>query len=212
MTESASYDAAKPQSDAASGPSRRVFFALPTSEACRQALADTSQRMQKAAHFMPLRASWVSSENYHVTLHFLGRTPEPIVQELIKGLPEAVANVHRFDLDVRHIGYFPNAKQPRVLWAGVHNPPPGLKQLYDNIAELIQKQGLELQHDNFHAHVTLARFKGLKGTGMFVKQAHNMQYTNFGKSPLEAVHLMESVLHPEGARYTVIGRGALATP
>ena len=193
-----------------SAASRRLFFALPISEESRQTLTDLSARMQKAAHFMPINISWVQPVNYHITLHFLGTVPEPAARKLIAELPGAVADVPHFDLDLRHIGYFPNQRRPSVLWAGVHNPPPALSQVHANIAGLIQREGLELQHDNFHAHITLARFKGLKGTGMFVKQAQTYQFVHLGKSPTREVHLMESQFRPEGPAYSIISRGPLA--
>lgn len=210
MTESDSQNPSPVPSGEPVAPTRRVFFALPINDSCRQALADLSARMQKAAHFMPLRVSWVPPVNFHLTLHFLGSVPVPTVQNLITELPGAVAGVHHFELDIRHLGYFPNARQPRVLWAGIHQPPAGLKHLHDVLADLIRAQGLEIPHDNFHAHLTLARFKGLKGTGMFVKQVQNMQYVQVGKSSVAEVHLMESQLDPSGPVYTVLGRGALA--
>ncbi|MDK2970729.1 MAG: 2,3-cyclic 3-phosphodiesterase [Candidatus Sumerlaeota bacterium] len=188
---------------------KRVFFALPLDDARRAVLADMTERLAKAARFTPAEISWVPPANFHLTLHFLGAVPVPTVERLIAALPAAARDVPPFELRLRGIGYFPHHKAPRVFWAGVSRPLAGLMALHNRIARLIESEGLTLQHDNFHAHITLARFRSLRGTYAFSKLAAPHKDAEFGTAPANRVLLMESTLRPEGPHYTAIGEGAL---
>ncbi len=199
-----------PVSSNLSTKSRRVFFALHPSPAVRDRLVDLSSRLQKAAHFTPVRANWVPACNLHLTLHFLGSVPEEKIQRMLAELPAAASQISAFPLEVETLGYFPHAKAPRVLWAGIRQPHKELFQLYDTVGQLVQRCGIELQHQNFHAHFTLARFKNLKGTGAFVQTARQYQTNKLGDFLVEEVHLMESKLSSGSPVYVSLGNGQLA--
>ncbi len=59
---------------------------------------------------------WVARENIHVTLKFLGDTPEEIVPELVEVVTGACAGTAPFDIVLGGLGGFPNLKRPRVLF------------------------------------------------------------------------------------------------
>lgn len=190
-------------------PSRRLFFALPISENVRDTCAETATAMAKAANFTPAEINWVNPENYHLTLHFLGSVPEPQFQALATQLPSFAARFQAFPLDFQGIGYFPHPRAPRVLWIGVRACPPILQGIVQSLGELIKETGLSLRHENFHAHLTVARFKSLKGTAAFVKQASLYKSKTFGRSQMERIHLMESKLGDAGSTYMVRAKGSL---
>lgn len=190
---------------------RRLFFALPVGDAVRERLTDLTTRLTKAARFTPAEIGWVAPENWHLTLHFLGTVAEQEAGLLMAGLSEAVAEVGAFTLDVHGIGCFPHDRAPRVFWAGVRRPPQALARLHRRVGELVCRSGLTLQHDNFHAHVTLARFKSLKGTAAFLKLAADWRQKDLGIMPVDRVLLMQSELRPEGAHYSAIAEGRLAS-
>lgn len=59
----------------------------------------------------------VERENLHFTVKFLGEIPESIVEEIDKRLRTLV--LQRMEVAVRGVGAFPDARRPRVVWAGV---------------------------------------------------------------------------------------------
>jgi 2'-5' RNA ligase len=145
-----------------------------------------------------------------MTLHFLGSVPEETVTHLRENLSEAVAGVAPFVLKFRGIGYFPHAKAPKVLWLGVTRVPQPLTDLREAVGALARDAGLELPHPDFHAHVTLARFPALKGTGAFTKMARSYQNHDGGAGEIKSVHLFESLFEQEtGVRYESIGEAEL---
>ena len=96
----------------------RLFVALEIPSAVRDrfgALINELRALESISSAKKPR--WVRPENLHVTLKFIGHIEpaklDPIRATLAEVLSEATVNL-RF----RGLGFFPNAKRPRVLWAG----------------------------------------------------------------------------------------------
>lgn len=182
---------------------RRLFFAVELDEAVRQNLASLVERLQKAAQFTPVRISWVPASHFHTTLYFLGETSQQIADQLATLLPEAVKDIPPFPLDIRHIGVFPkdSGRPPRVLWAGVHNPPDALMRLRERCASIIARAGLPVPDQNFTPHITLARFRSAKGLHPFQRVLQEYQFFKAGKCEVGRLALMESHTGGGPARY-----------
>jgi 2'-5' RNA ligase len=83
----------------------------------------------------------------------------------------------------------------------VAQPPKELGQLVSLSGQAISDAGVTLQHDNFHPHVTLARFKSLKGTAAFVSMARSYERAEVGSFEAESLMLMESCLGDKTPEY-----------
>src|SRR3954471_5211833 len=62
---------------------------------------------------------WVEPENLHLTLLFLGGVDERELPAVCRAAQTAVAELPGFTLSVEAASCFPNARRPRVLWAGI---------------------------------------------------------------------------------------------
>lgn len=195
-----------PPSESPVAPARRVFLALPLGDTIRAEVEQLSADLRKAAQFTPARIAWVPAQNYHITLHFLGRLPEESIARLEDALPTAAAGVKPLDLQLRGLGYFPAPRDPNVVWLGVHRPPRALFDLYRAVSQVVVAAGLEAPRPDFHPHVTLGRFKSHRGSGVFVRQAQGHSAIQIGSLHVEALELMESTLSPDGAVYTRLAR------
>ena len=141
--------------DPASGPdarSLRLFIAVPIPEHAKRAMAAAIEPWRQA---FP-RARWIPSENWHVTLKFLGRTDErlvPWVEERVR----AVAATHEpAPVRVDGLGAFPGVGRARVLWAGVDDPTGTLSRIATELeGELAREFRPEIR--GFTPHVTVAR-------------------------------------------------------
>lgn len=197
---------------------RRLFLAIALPGDLCAAVADLSRRLQKGAQFTALQASWVPAANYHLTLHFLGPVDSTRVASLQDALRTLQGTIRPFQLRFRGLGYFPHAKAPRVLWLGVPQPPDDLQRLVARTAEVIRATGLDLQHDNFHPHLTLARFRSLKGTAAFVNIARNYADAAPGNVEVQQIVLMESLFTKGAPEYRPVlecpfeDPGPMATP
>lgn len=107
---------------------------------------------------------WVKSENMHITLAFLGETPInklDRISEIIKGIS---ARYSPFTINLQGTGFFPNIRQPRVLWIGIEKEPA----LYDIKHEIdigLDRLGLFYDRKPFSPHLTLGRFKSFYSAG-----------------------------------------------
>lgn len=103
-------------------------------------------------------ARWVQSENYHITLRFIGDVDDVIADEFASTLQSVSSPA--FDLALNSLGSFGNRK-PRAVWAGVA-PNDALTALQRAHERAAQAAGLEPEGRNFHPHVTLARLRNGK--------------------------------------------------
>src|SRR5262249_25185321 len=108
----------------------RIFIAIELPEDVRQALAD----LQRDLKPVPNSARWVATYSIHLTLKFLGETPEdriPEIDEALVGL-----TWKPFNVNIRGIGFFPGNRSPRVFWAGMEaSTMEGLAQQIDTRME-----------------------------------------------------------------------------
>ena len=101
-------------------------------------------------------ARWISPENWHSTLKFLGATE----RELVPWIEETIGPVASTHAPVRfrlaNLGAFPTAGRARILWAGVDDPKDRLATLVTELeAALAGEFPVEVRR--FHPHLTVAQ-------------------------------------------------------
>jgi 2'-5' RNA ligase len=100
---------------------------------------------------------WSPLDNLHITTKFIGEWPEQRLEELDQALA-SLAPREPFDIEVHDLGWFPNERAPRVLWAGVHSGPC-LKRLMAETEERLAAIGIPKEEKQANPHLTLARVK-----------------------------------------------------
>src|SRR5207245_3560163 len=115
-----------PAMPGAEGERWRVFLAIEIPDAVRQALSEPLEALQPLHESIRINPT----EQMHLTLHFLGHPPRPVVEALPSDLAGVVSRDHRFGLMAQGVGAFPAITRPRVLWAGITGADmPRLKAL-----------------------------------------------------------------------------------
>ena len=64
---------------------------------------------------------WVNPGNYHITLRFLGDTPEGEIVKIKEILDRVVSDIATFNFGIQGIDLFRSIRHPRVLWMGMNN-------------------------------------------------------------------------------------------
>ena len=161
-----------PGTPAASTPSLRLFIAIELPEAVRAALRDAVAMLRAAGVDEGLR--WVRPEGIHVTLKFLGATPEARVPAIVGGLRAAAGDVAPFTLQPAGFGAFHGGRNPhftrahpreayhynlRVLWVGMQGDTAALASLAERVEDAIEPLGFPREKRRFAAHLTLARVR-----------------------------------------------------
>lgn len=128
----------------------RLFTAIDIPEEIKQRLDELIGRLRPSA-----KLAWSTAKNLHVTTKFIGDWPEGRLAEIQRTLSD-VAVPAPFQIALRGLGWFPNARNPRVLWAGVEGPPE-LERLARDTAQAVAGIGVPQEDRAFHPHLTLAR-------------------------------------------------------
>ena len=124
----------------------RLFVGLELPETHREALAALRRPMGGAR--------WVATENFHLTLRFVGEIDEDGAQDLDACLAAIAAP--GFVVRLQGAGTFGNGRRTRAVWAGVA-PAPGLAALQSKVERAAQRAGCAPEGRKFAPHVTLAR-------------------------------------------------------
>jgi RNA 2',3'-cyclic 3'-phosphodiesterase len=181
----------------------RLFVALQIPDSIRNdyaALIDDLRRLDGKAS--PKKPKWVRPENLHVTLKFIGHT-DPGKLDAIR---TALANVHSAQevrLHFRNIGFFPNAKRPRVIWGGMESSQ-NLTSVAHDVDQQIATLGFPAEERAFTPHLTLARLDppGISPELQIAIEKHTTRA--FGELQTSEFYLIESKLKPTGAEYTTL--------
>ena len=156
----------------------RLFIAVWPPEEVAADLTALHRKDQRGVRF-------VRPENWHITLRFFGNADPGEVGEALDGTKFAPARAH--------LGPAVDVFADRALVV----PVDGLDALADRVTELTTRIG-EPPRKRFIGHLTLARVKSHvpmpRALGALVSDDFDV----------EEIALVESRLHPEGARYTTI--------
>ena len=189
----------------------RVFVAVGLSQEARQQLIDAVDRVQRE---VPDGIQWADPGGMHLTLKFLGNIPASGVRPLVKCTEQFSRNHQPFGLHLTGLGMFPNRRAPRVLWAGVDGDLDALSSLQQSAEGAIIALGYPAEERAFRPHITLGRPRRSVSDAQRTRIAEVMLATK-GPQPVswrvESVEVMQSELHPSGARYTMLGSAPLGT-
>jgi RNA 2',3'-cyclic 3'-phosphodiesterase len=106
---------------------------------------------------------WVRVDGLHVTLRFLGATPDDRQSPLGEALLAAVRGVAPFEVVLSGGGAFPNPTRPRVLWIGIAEGAAQVEALVRRLDVELQPLGWPPEGRPFAPHLTLARTDGVPG-------------------------------------------------
>lgn len=146
---------------------------------------------------------WQNLANAHLTLHFLGETPEPMLAPLQAVMAAECARSAPFDLALGAFGGFPNLARARVLWLGVGGERERLLALEARLRPAIAEVGLDTEDRAYKPHITLAREPDRHGPLSELPERCPVKPLAWR---VDEVLLFQSELKPQGAVHTVLGR------
>jgi 2'-5' RNA ligase len=152
---------------------------------------------------------WVKTDNLHLTLKFLGDTPEARIPRLVDSL-EAVGRAHPpFTIQLDQLGGFPNLRKPRVLFYKVSHGAEPLSRLATAVDRTLQdRMDLPAERKPFRAHLTVARIKRPL-PGEVAAQLTEVPPLPPASQLVSSLDLMQSELRREGAVYHCLKEIAL---
>lgn len=152
------------------------------------------------------RARWVSVDNIHLTLKFLGNVDVGALPSLGADLGRVAVTHRQFDVLVAGAGRFPASGRARVIWAGTVAGQDQTIALARAIDQAVAPLGFEPERRPMQTHLTVARV-GPDGLSSEAQAAlAGLDGVRWGGFAAAEMLLMESVLRPAGPIYRVVER------
>jgi len=171
---------------------KRLFIGVKITDELIADIANTKAKLEDK-----LAGKWVSPENVHLTLKFLGDRSSDEIDNIIQMIRESVIDINAFRLKTTIIGCFPKSSRARVLWLGLEDDER-LIGIKNKIEARSLALGLEEDKREYHPHLTFARFKINKRVDI---DNINREISIIRELPVERVTLFESKLSRDGAKY-----------
>ena len=170
----------------------RLFIAVQLQKDVVGALCSLQDKLKE----MAVKIRFVSPQNLHLTLFFLGNTPESKLAEIRKALQSLSENNSPFVLELNnHLATF-DAKNPaRLVWIGVKSDLSALQRLQTMIAATMHNIGFLRTEKDYIPHITIARDVHFKEKYLVEKEFANCVFE--GKIPvmlMEKITLIESCI------------------
>src|SRR5690242_19072251 len=97
----------------------RPFIALSVPEAVKDEVERSRTELRRSLASSGIR--WTTREQLHLTLRFLGNVEAHRVEALTEALRTASAIFASLQMRAAGLGFFPDARAPRVVWVGVRD-------------------------------------------------------------------------------------------
>lgn len=189
----------------------QLFIAIPIPNEIRAQLAELQARLQTGCRFVDAHPRWVSTDNLHLTVVFLGNTPRSKIAQIKVAMDEATCRFQVFDVLVSKLGFFPpGSKNPKVLSLGVSSKGNALQRMHGAMIDRLYSIGFIQEQRPYSPHLTLARLPGLKSSSRLAPLVTSHAGMVQAKFPVTGVVLYESRLGQEGPTYTELHTAILS--
>ncbi|MFP4458352.1 MAG: RNA 2',3'-cyclic phosphodiesterase [Candidatus Zixiibacteriota bacterium] len=178
---------------------QRLFIALEIPKEIRNFIwEDVSSILRKSN----IKVSWVKPDNMHITLKFLGDTPNSKIQEIISVLNEIFDSAPKIETKLGKAGTF-GGRNPRVVWITPDGGIEMMKGLAGQINNRLASLGFKKDKRRFSTHLTLGRVRQRRNTEPLKIEIEKLDYPPLRFSISSAV-LIRSTLTQHGAIYEPI--------
>lgn len=180
----------------------RLFWAVNLPAPLKAKLASLQEKLKQTN----ADAKWVEEQNLHLTLQFLGDVDAQKTASLTGNMQNVLDGFPAFRLLLGGLGFFPNARRPRVFWAGITGDLPSLKRLHEQVQKANLLSGFPAEEREFSPHLTLARLRSNRGLSALLKAVEELgdSAADLGELSVTSVDLMKSELSRRGPTYTVL--------
>jgi 2'-5' RNA ligase len=187
----------------------RLFVAVDIDDETRRQLGSAREAVQAvlAKARVPPRVTWVKDEAAHVTLRFIGETPEGRVEQITQAIARRF-DVAPVEIRWQHVGSFPQGNRPHVIWIGAARDSD-LATLAAAVEARLTPIVGPGESRPFTAHITLGRVKE-SGKSVDWPQALAAVRWTPTITRIDHITLYASRTSPKGPTYTSLIKTPLA--
>jgi 2'-5' RNA ligase len=187
----------------------RLFFAVPVPPDARERVGEVMDRVQASVGDGTARIRWVRVDGLHLTLRFLGPTPEDRRPPLEAAADELARTDTPFQVLLEGGGAFPSLAQPRSLWVGVGEGADRLAAIADRLTVAAGECGLVLDTRPFAPHLTIARTDGVRLGSVAARALETAASGLDVRFTVDRIVLFKSLLGGGPARYEALHEARL---
>jgi len=176
----------------------RVFVAIEIDSEIKNKLSEYLSKLKRTG----ADVKWVSPENIHLSLKFIGYIETETIINLSGIINEAVSGIGPFSISIGNIGAFPSLKKPRVIFACVQERANNLLRIYENLDKGVEQLGIQKESKKYVGHITLGRVKSQKNISKLKNTLNSGTECYFGLEKVTSLSLMRSKLTPTGPIYS----------
>lgn len=178
----------------------RTFIAVLISNDLKRKIAVVQEDFKKVAP----EVKWVEEDNFHITVKFLGDVNSDRLKDVTLAVSQSVADLTPFEAEIGGFGAFPNARRPRVVWAGIETGQDELKALAERVENALETLGFPKEDRPFSAHVTIGRVRDERRVGGLTRALEDAETGRQGSIRVESVAIMKSELRRNGPIYSAL--------
>ena len=185
----------------------RLFTAIELNDKVKAAL----RQVQRALSAFDRTVRWVTPEQMHLTLKFLGEVPDGRVDEISGASARIARESSPFDLVIGGCGCFPPAGRVRVAWVGMDESSGALAACNERCEAEYAEIGFARERRAFSPHLTLGRVRDDRTDGRLRDAVEALQVEPLRQGVVD-LRVIRSTLTPQGAQYAVVSRHRLGGP
>ncbi len=183
---------------------KRTFLAIPITVGSEYpALV---QRLQHNLEHERRNINWCKTDQIHLTLKFIGDTPDQDIPKIIEACQQVAKNHQPFEMDFNRTGIFGSNHSPRVLWLGMKDEPKALYDLEADVLDAFDNLGYLRDRQNFVPHLTVCRIKQLVDKSFFQQICQGIEQKTYLQTEVKDIVYLQSFLQPTGAFYKTLKR------
>lgn len=183
----------------------RLFVAIDITDSIKKKLCSLQESISQQCRLKRFDVKWVSPEQMHLTLKFLGEVKDPDISEVCRIVETVTAKKSSFELEFETVGSF-GGKRASVVWVGVGAGGDELKDLQKDLESKFVSNGWSGDSKGFSGHLTLCRVKSNRA-GYELKRTCD-SYKNFKADNVfvDSVAIYSSQLTSDGPIYSLVSR------
>ena len=183
----------------------RTFIGIPLSSQTR----DIFKNVQNDFKNLNADVKWVQPDNIHLTLKFLGEIDPKKLRSIQDIFPSLFQNFSRFDVTITHLGAFPNAEKPRVIWAGITQNAELITAVAVHLENTLANLGFPKEDKKFSPHITLGRVRSFKNIEKLSESVDTYQKLLPLNQSIDTIILFKSTLTSRGSIYEQLNEARL---
>lgn len=184
---------------------KRCFVGMRIDVAARDALITLQRQLRRLPADAAQKLKPVAADNFHVTLKFLGDTPQEKLAALQDALAATAAAAGAGALSpptLRGISAFPSVSRPRAIFAAIDVGRNAITALADAVETACASLGFPVEKRLRVPHVTLVRVRRARPQGPLTTFIYDHAHAPLGGIDPAHLVLFESQLRPQGSLYT----------